>query len=114
MQQYFDRLREDQNFKVRDSNWKLMSMETREHFFSKVDTVVTFDPESYEETVTIVQNSLHAEDMMQLRLVQDWLWDERKRFPIFLLYAFAPMENVKDQEGNLRFKRPLFWRMVRD
>jgi len=115
MQQYVNRLREDPKFKVRDGfDWEIMSEATREQYFTKTDTVVTFDLETYEEKLLVVHNDLTGQELMQLRLVEDWFWDERRRYPIFQLYAFAPMEIVRDNDGNPRFNRPLFWRLVRD
>ncbi len=115
MQQYVNRLREDPKFQVRGGyEWNNMSTEAREQYFTKTDTVVTFDPETYEEKLMIVHNDLTGQELMQLRLVEDWFWDERRRYPIFQLYAFAPMETVRDQDGNPRFNRPIFWRLVRD
>ncbi len=115
MQQYINRLREDSKFKVREGfDWEIISAEAREQYFTKTDTVVTFDPETYEEKLLVVHDDLTGQELMQLRLVEDWFWDERRHYPIFQLYAFAPMEIVRDQEGNPRFNRPVFWRLVRD
>lgn len=115
MQQYLNRLREDPDFKVRTGyDWEVMSAADRESYFNKVDTVVTFDPETYEEKLMVVKKHIKGEEVMKLQLVQDWFWDERRKYPIFQLYAFAPMLEKRDDEGNFRFNTPIFWRLARD
>lgn len=115
MQQYLDRVVADPSFKVREqSDWKVIPLSERAKQISGTDTVITFDPETYEEKTSIVQHRLEGSEVMNLRLVQDWLWDERRQYPAFLLYAFAPLEPVRDKDGNLRYKRPIFWRKLDD
>ena len=44
---------------------------------SNIDTVITFDPETYEEQVQIVRNDLNPEDVKQFRLKEVWFFDEK-------------------------------------
>jgi hypothetical protein len=39
------------------------------------------DPETNSETIEINRNELGAEHTLQLRLVQNWYWDDRKQTP---------------------------------
>jgi hypothetical protein len=115
MQQYINRLRGDAKFKVREGlDWEIIPPAARKEYCTKIDTMVTFDPDTYEEKLLIVRDDLSGQELMQLRLVEDWFWDERRKYPIFQLYAFAPMEDIRDNDGNFRFKRPIFWRLLRD
>lgn len=115
MQEYLDRLQQDPGFKVREGlDWKVVDQAARVKYLSRGDTVITFDPETYEEKVRIVDNSITGEDVMKLRLIQDWFWDERRKSLFFHLYAFAPMIEKRDNEGNFMFNVPVFWRLVKD
>ena len=41
-----------------------------------VDTVITFDPETYEEQIQIVRNELNPEDVKRFRIKEVWFFDE--------------------------------------
>lgn len=91
-------------------NEKPLTPEDRAHMLATTDTVVTFDPETYEEKITVVHNDLNANNIRNLRLVQIWYWDEKKHRLSICLDAVAPLINVMDSEGNFRFQRPLYYR----
>ena len=73
----------------------------------RMDTVVTFDPETYEEAVKVVSNDLNIDNIHELRLVQTWFWDERKSRLYIHLDAVAPLYNMVD---NLELVRILVLR----
>ena len=89
---------------------KPMSREERLKLLSGSDTIVTFDPETYEEKVTVVRNDINIEYVRKFRLVQTWYWDERRHRLSICLDAVAPLLNITDDWGNLRYFRPLFYR----
>ncbi len=89
---------------------KPMSREERLNLMTGTDTIVTYDPETYEAYVTVVHNDLNIDYVSQLRLVQTWYWDERKHRLSICLDAVAPLMNITDNWGNLRYFRPLFYR----
>jgi len=93
---------------------KPLSVSERKSMLAKTDTVVTFDPETYEEKVQVVRNELNPDNIRHLRLVQTWYWDERRHRLSICLDAVAPVIEVLDSQGNFRFLRPLFyWRARR-
>ena len=57
-------------FKKRLSTDDVLSM------LSKADTVVTFDPETYEEKVQIVRNDINWEDVKRFRIKEVWFFDK--------------------------------------
>lgn len=115
MQSYLNRLQKDPNFKVREGlEWQVVSQEARTAYLTKKDSVITFDPETYEEKLQVIDNSITGEDIMKLRLVEDWFWDERRKILQIQLYAFAPMATKYDNEANFMFNVPVFWRLVKD
>lgn len=87
--------------------------EERSRILSRTDTIVTFDPETYEEKVKVVHNELDLSHIHQLRLYQTWYWDERRRRLSICLDWVAPMFDVHDVNGNFRYSMPLFLRKAK-
>jgi gliding motility associated protien GldN len=94
---------EDDKFKKRLSTDDVLSM------LSKTDTVVTFDPETYEEKVQIVRNDINWEDVKRFRLKEVWFFDKETSTLQVRILGIAPLIDVKDNEGNFRFEKPMFW-----
>jgi len=90
-------------FKKRLSTDDVLSM------LSKTDTVVTFDPETYEEKIQIVRNDINWEDVKRFRLKEVWFFDKNTSTLNVRILGIAPMIDVKDNEGNFRFEKPMFW-----
>ena len=90
-------------FKKRMSTDDVLSM------LSKTDTVVTFDPETYEEKIQIVNNDINWEDVKRFRLKEIWFFDKETSQMQVRILGIAPMIDVKDNEGNFRFEKPMFW-----
>ena len=94
---------EGAKFKKRMSTEDVLSM------LSKTDTVVTFDPETYEEKIQIVRNDINWEDVKRFRLKEVWFFDKETSQLQVRILGIAPMIDVKDNEGNFRFEKPMFW-----
>jgi gliding motility associated protien GldN len=94
---------EDDKFTKRLSTNDVLGM------LSKTDTVVTFDPETYEEKVQIVRNDINWEDVKRFRLKEIWFFDKETSTLNVRIMGIAPLIDVKDDQGNFRFERPLFW-----
>lgn len=90
-------------FKKRMSTDNVLSM------LSKTDTVVTFDPETYEEKIQIVRNDINWEDVKRFRIKEVWFFDKETSTMQVRILGIAPMIDVKDNEGNFRFEKPMFW-----
>ena len=76
---------------------------------SKTDTVVTFDPETYEEKVAIVRNDVNWENVKRFRIKEVWYFDKEISQLQVRILGIAPMIDVTDNEGNFRFEKPMFW-----
>lgn len=76
---------------------------------SKTDTVVTFDPETYEEKVAIVRNDVNWENVKRFRIKEIWFFDKEVSQLQVRILGIAPMIDVTDNEGNFRFEKPMFW-----
>jgi gliding motility associated protien GldN len=94
---------EDDKFSKRLSTDDVLSM------LSKSDTIVTFDPETYAEKVTVVRNDINWEDVKRFRVKEIWFFDKETSTMQVRILGIAPLIDVKDNEGNFRFERPMFW-----
>jgi gliding motility associated protien GldN len=75
----------------------------------KRDTVTTIDPETYEEVVKVVDNSINLEDIKRFRVKEKWFFDKNTSTMNVRILGIAPMIDVKDDEGNFRYELPMFW-----
>ncbi len=76
---------------------------------ASVDTVITFDPETYEEKVQIVRNEINFEDVKRFRLKEVWFFDEESSKMDVRILGIAPLLDVKDEAGNFLREQPMFW-----
>ncbi len=74
-----------------------------------VDTVITFDPETYEEEIKIVRNDLNPEDIKRFRIKEVWFFDEESSTLKVRILGIAPLREVFDENGNFRYEQPMFW-----
>ena len=74
-----------------------------------VDTVITFDPETYEEQIQVVRNELNPEDVKRFRIKEVWFFDEQTSTLQVRVLGIAPLIDVKDENGNFRYEKPMFW-----
>ena len=111
-QQLLNRVRKDEHYEVfhQYAQDRQVPIDELERMILTLDTFVTFDPETYEERVMIERNEITGEEVVQMCLVQDWMWDDRRKQLVIKPIGFAPMVETTDQHGNFRFLRLLFWR----
>lgn len=109
-QELVSRFRDDPAYAAVNSDWSPILPPERNKLIFKADTVITFDPETYEEKVEVVKSEITGQEIGGLRLMEDWFWEEKSKNLVMRLYAFAPMVEIKDSEGNFRYLLPLFWR----
>ena len=76
---------------------------------STVDTVVTFDPETYEEIITPVVNDLNPEDIKRYRMKEMWFVNEETAQLGVRTLGIAPLRDVTDDNGNFLYEQPMFW-----
>ncbi len=57
---------------------RLSKTQFREKQLISIDTVVIFDPETYEEKLSIVRNAILPESISSIRVYQTWVWNERQ------------------------------------
>ncbi len=76
---------------------------------SSVDTIITFDPDTYEEKIKVVRNDLNWEDIKRFRLKEVWFFDEETSMLQVRLLGIAPLKEEYDDNGNFKFEYPMFW-----
>lgn len=76
---------------------------------ASVDTVITFDPETYEEQIQVVRNDLNPEDVKRFRMKEIWFFDEESSRLNCRILGIAPLIDVNDDNGNFRYEKPMFW-----
>jgi gliding motility associated protien GldN len=76
---------------------------------ASVDTVITFDPETYEENIQVVRNDLNPEDVKRYRVKEIWFFDEESSTVQVRILGIAPLKDVTDDNGNFRYEQPMFW-----
>lgn len=76
---------------------------------ASVDTVITFDPETYEEQIQVVRNDINPEDVKRFRLKEIWFFDEESSTLQVRILGIAPLLDVKDENGNFKYELPMFW-----
>ncbi len=74
-----------------------------------VDTVITFDPETYEEQIQIVRNEINPEDVKRFRIKEVWFFDSETSTLEVRILGIAPLLDVKDENGNFKYEKPMFW-----
>lgn len=86
-----------------------LTQEEMQTLGSSVDTIITFDPETFQEIVQVVVNELNPEDVKQYRLKEVWFFDEEASNLSVRILGLAPIINRYDDNGNFLNSGPMFW-----
>ncbi len=74
------------------------------------DTIITFDPDTYEEVVKIVRNDINYEDVKRFRVKEVWFFDEESSKLGVRILGIAPLLDVKDKNTGVFIReQPMFW-----
>jgi len=86
-----------------------MTKQDMETIGSSVDTIITFDPETFEEITEVVVNEIDPNDVEQYRLKEVWFFDEETSQLEVRILGIAPLIKKYDDNGNFLFVMPMFW-----
>ena len=86
-----------------------LTMEDVAMKMGSVDTVDYFDPDTYETTVKVVRNDLDPSDIQRFRVKEVWFFDEESSTMQVRILGIAPLQDVKDENGNFQYENPMFW-----
>lgn len=87
-----------------------LTAEEVESVGSGIDTIITFDPVTFKETVSVVTNEFTAKSIQKVRLIQNWVWNKETQQMHIRLIAFAPIVKRYDNAGNFLNSGPLFYK----
>ena len=74
-----------------------------------IDTVITFDPETYEEQLQVVRNDINPEDVKRFRIKEVWFFDEETSTMQVRILGMARLVDKTDENGNFLYEKPMFW-----
>lgn len=90
------------------------SKSERSNYFIQYDTLTSIDPISYVHTYTPIATEIKAEEINQLKLIQNWYWNNKKKRLEIWLSAIAPLKKETNDMIELYYNRPLFYRRTDD
>ncbi len=73
-----------------------------------MDTLTRFNDEGVAVIESVVPKNWISQ-VEKIRFVQNWYYDERRKILTCEVVAAVPLAAVRDNEGNLRYYRPLFY-----
>ncbi len=73
------------------------------------DTIPIFDPITYKETITIVEDKINPEDITRFRVKEIWYFDENSSTMKVRIIGIAPLRDIFDEHDNFLYEMPLFW-----
>lgn len=93
-----------------DKFTQMLSIEEVMNQLVEIDTVVVYDPETYEENVRITHSELNPEDIKKYRIKEIWYYDEESSRMKVRILGIAPIRDYYDEDtGLFKFEGPMFW-----
>jgi len=92
-----------------DEFTKVLPPEVAAEIGESTDTVLVVDPETFEESYEIAQNTLEYVDVKKFRLKEDWFFDKETSTMMCRIVGFAPILEDFDEDGNYRGDVVMYW-----
>ncbi len=83
--------------------------EERQSIGSDIDTICTFDPDTFDEICLPVVNEFNPEDVKQFRIKEVYFLDEETSKMDVRILGIAPIIDRYDENGNFLNSGPMFW-----
>jgi Gliding motility associated protein GldN len=91
------------------------SMARRGDFFTERDSSKPFDITTYNvDDHHFPTSGIKVTDIKELRILQNWYWDNKKQQIEIWLSAVGPLIDMKNEAGEFLYKMPLFYRRTDD
>lgn len=94
---------------VDDEFTKKLTLDEVRSLSGTMDTIITFDPETFEEITKVVPKELNWEDIKRFRIKEVWFFDEESARMHVRILGVAPLLEKQDDNGNFLFEYPMFW-----
>lgn len=118
MLHFLDLAKNDKNMRLyRVDIWrqkKILPINGLQTIFSSTDTITDIDIITNKVKIRLVENKLDINDINELRFVQEWAWDNKRKALSVRLLGIAPMKKFKNEEGEFLFMIPLFYQRFDD
>jgi gliding motility associated protien GldN len=88
---------------------KPLSQEALNGLLYKIDTVVVWNMDTDEEDIQVVRTDINWEDVRRFRIKESWFFDTNTGTLRVRILGIAPLIDVRDENGDFRFEKPLFW-----
>ena len=76
----------------------------------KVDSIRTYDPETYEEIIKVVPSEINPDDIKRFRIKEIWYFDKEASLLKVRILGISPLhENIDPLTGEVKYEIPLFW-----
>lgn len=76
----------------------------------KEETSTVYDPDTYEETVTVTRTETNAQSINRYRIKEIWYFDRKHSVVKVRILGISPLKEEWDVEmGVLKYEIPLFW-----
>lgn len=101
----------DQIRAFKDEDFKeVMSTEDVKKQIFRVDSIPYYDPDTYEETIRVVESEINADDIKRYRVKEIWYFDKEASMLKVRILGISPLhETVDPTTGELKYELPLFW-----
>ncbi len=75
-----------------------------------IDSIITFDPKTFQEVVQVVKSSADGKTIKSIRWSQEWYWDEKTNKMTVYNAFFAPIINRYDIQGKFLNAGPMYFK----
>lgn len=95
----------------RDENFKEpLTTEEVDKKLNRIDTTLVWDPDTYEEKLQVVRNTINWEDIKQFRMKEVWYFDkELSTLKVRILGIGPILQSIDDETGEFKYQEVLFW-----
>jgi len=95
----------------RDENFREpLTIDEIDSKLNRIDTTVVWDPDTYEEKVQVVRNTINWEDIKQFRIKEVWYFDkELSTFKSRILGIGPILQTIDPDTGEFKYQEVLFW-----
>ncbi|MCH2043157.1 MAG: hypothetical protein MK212_03390 [Saprospiraceae bacterium] len=94
-----------------DGDGNIMMKEgEKANFGASIDTIITFDPVTFTEKLSVVKVNIDGKNIDEMRLLQDWWWNDKEQ-KLYIRHAgFSPIIKRYDSDGIFLNSGPIFIR----